>query len=58
MPSSIDIQKAAQRIREGTDILSAIAKVKKATHEAIATGKTEKLEAAGYKVFPFNASAL
>lgn len=58
MPSSADIQKATQRVRRGTDILSAGAKVKQAAHAAITTDTTEQLQAAGYRLFQLDATAL
>ena len=58
MPTAADIQKAAERIHNGTDVIGTIIKMKKETRSALLNGNTEKLKAAGYKVFSFNASTI
>lgn len=58
MPTAADIQKAEQRVHDGTDIIGTIMKMKKETRDAIINGATDKLKAAGYKVFSFNASTI
>lgn len=58
MPTAADIQKAAERIDNGTDVIGTVMKMKKETRTAIANGATDALKAAGYKIFSFNASTI
>jgi lipoate-protein ligase B len=58
MATAADIRKAAQRVQDGTDVISTILKMKKETTEAIKNGKMNELKKAGYKFFSFNASTL
>lgn len=58
MPTEADMQKAADRIRNGTDVISAILRMKREARQAIINGSTEDLDKAGYTVVPFNAPAV
>ncbi len=58
MPTAADIQKAAQRVQDGTDTISTVLKIKKETSAAIKNGTVNSLKQAGYKFFSFNASTI
>ncbi|WP_167855504.1 hypothetical protein [Hymenobacter fodinae] len=58
MPPVIDIQKATERVKNGTDVISNILRMKKEARQAIINGSTEQLGEAGFKVVPFNAPAV
>lgn len=58
MPTAADIQKAADRIKNGTDVISAIMRMKKEAHQTTANGGNNSLGREGYKVVAFNAPAL
>lgn len=58
MPTAADIQKAAERVRNGTDVISTILRMKKEAREALMSGNTNKLKAAGYNIASLNASAV
>lgn len=58
MTTAADIRKAAQRVQDGTDVISTILKVKKETSEAIKQGKIKELKKAGFKFFSFDATTL
>ena len=46
MPTAADIQKAAERVYNGTDVIGTIIKMKKETRNAIINGATAVLNAA------------
>jgi hypothetical protein len=58
MPTAADIQKAAERIRNGTDVFSAILRMKKEAHQADNNGNVTGLGTLSHKVVPFNAPAV
>lgn len=58
MPNAADIQKAADRIRNGTDVFSAILRMKKEARQADINGNTTGLSTANYNIVPFNAPAV
>lgn len=58
MVTAADIRKAAQRVQDGTDIVSTVLKMKFGTDEAIKKGEVAKLKQAGYKFFSFNATTI
>ena len=58
MVTAADIRKAAQRVQDGTDIVSTVVRMKAGTDEAIKRGEVAKLKKAGYKFFSFNAATI
>lgn len=58
MTTAADIRKAAQRVQDGTDVISTILKLKQETNEAIKRGEIINLKKAGYKFFSFNVSSI
>jgi hypothetical protein len=58
MPPVADIQKATDRIRNGTDVFSAILRMKKEGRQANSNGNADQLSSASYTIVPFNAPAV
>lgn len=56
MPTAADIQKAADRIRNGTDVFSAILRMKKEARNAETNGSAAGLGT--HNIVPFNAPAV
>lgn len=58
MVTAADIRKAAQRVQDGTDVVSTVLRMKPGTDEAIKNGEVTKLKKSGHKFFSFNVNTL